>query len=114
MIWSSETLESGSRLNQIVPLNRTGIWGMIVILSLKSDSPSFEISAPSILILPPHPSIIRQSARQRVDFPAPVLPTTPIFSPGLICKLSPQSTSSVSSQYQALKFSNSISPQLPT
>ena len=85
----------------------------MVILSLKSDNPSFEISAPSILILPPHPSMILQSARQSVDFPAPVHPTTPIFSPGFIFKLSPQRTSSVSSRYLAQKFSNSISPLVP-
>ena len=105
--------ESGSRLKRTVPLNKTGIWGMIVILSLRSESPIVEMSTPSIIILPPELSMIRQIERQSVDFPAPVRPTTPIFSPALMCKFNPQSTSSVSSQYRIRKFSNFMSPFVP-
>ena len=46
---------------------------------LKSSSPSFEMSTPSIKIDPWEGSIILRSERNRVDFPDPVLPTTPIY-----------------------------------
>ena len=52
--------------------------GIIASLDLKSCNPIFEISSSSIKILPDADSIIRNRARVNEDFPAPVLPTTPI------------------------------------
>ena len=104
---------SGSRLNHTVPLKRIGIYGMIVILSLRSESPSLEISTPSINIYPSLASMILHRVKQSVDLPAPVLPTTPIFYPASIFRFRLLSTRSVSSQYLALKFLNSISPHVP-
>jgi len=49
-----------------------------VIFSLKSSSPICEISTPSIKICPACGSIILRRERRVVDFPDPVLPTTPI------------------------------------
>ena len=45
------------------------------------------MSIPSIIIYPFMASNILNNVNVIVDFPAPVLPTTPIFSFGLIVKL---------------------------
>ena len=52
--------------------------GMIVSLERRSRSPIVAISIPSIKILPPALSRMRNKAKVRDDFPAPVRPTTPI------------------------------------
>lgn len=52
-------------------------WGIIVNLDLKSLSPSVAMSMPSIQMLPPAASMIRNKESAIDDFPAPVLPTTP-------------------------------------
>ena len=54
---------------------------MIVILSLKSERPSVQTSFPSMKIVPWLGSRIQHIVRHKVDFPEPVLPTIPIFSP---------------------------------
>lgn len=54
---------------------------MMVILSLNDFNGIFEISIPSIEILPASISTILVSAKLNVLFPAPVLPTTPILWP---------------------------------
>ena len=50
---------------------------MMVILDLSSWRPMEAMSTPSMTILPLAASITRNSARDRDDFPAPVLPTIP-------------------------------------
>lgn len=60
---------------------------MTVILLLNSSKFTYEISIPSISIDPSYNSRILSKVRIIVDFPAPVLPTTPIFSLGLILTL---------------------------
>lgn len=88
----------GSRLSRRVPSNMAGSWGIMARRPRRSDSPIVEISRPSILqktseiakttksgscshlMLPPAASMIRKSARVNELFPAPVRPTTPIFS----------------------------------
>ena len=52
--------------------------GMIVSLERRSWSPIVAISIPSIKILPPALSRMRNKAKVREDFPAPVRPTIPI------------------------------------
>ena len=53
--------------------------GRIVICDLRSCNPRSAISIPSILIHPSALSIRRNNATVNDDFPAPVLPTTPIY-----------------------------------
>mmetsp|Transcript_13169 Transcript_13169/g.18231 ORF Transcript_13169/g.18231 Transcript_13169/m.18231 type:complete len:351 (-) Transcript_13169:4033-5085(-) len=89
--WSSCSLK-GSILNRIVPRNKTGSCGMIDNFSRRDQRPILVISTLSITILPPHSSTRRYRVTKREDFPAPVLPTMPTFSPGLTSKLSPRRT----------------------
>ena len=70
-----------------------------MILSLSSSRGIFAISIPSIKILPLKISTIRLKAKLIVLFPAPVLPTTPIFSPALVLNVKPLKTVSVSGRY---------------
>ena len=56
---------------------RSLTWGMIEILLRKSLSPNFKISTPSIKICP-EGSLSRNRVVKSDDFPAPVLPQTPI------------------------------------
>lgn len=103
---------SGSKLNLIDPLNRVGSWGMIVIASLTCYKLILPISTPSISILPPQSSIILVKARVMVLLPAPVLPTTPIFSPPLISIESSLRTFSVVGLYLSSTSENLIAPLL--
>ena len=104
----SEDLFSGSRLNLRVPSKRVGSWGMIAIFSLRFCKLIFKISTPSMNIWPEAASTILQRARQRVDLPAPVLPTTPIFWFACILNEMLFRTSSVSCLYFILKSLNLI------
>jgi len=101
---------SGSRLNLRVPENIVGSYGITVILLRTSSSGSFWISIPSMNIYPSKISTIRDIERQIVDLPAPVLPTTPIFSPMETLKDSLSSTTSVVGLYFNETLSNSILP----
>lgn len=103
----------GSRLLRIVPVKSVGSCATIVRLDRKSRMPSLEMSMPSISMLPESNSTKRKKARalrgrvkrqfrphssplalnsHRVDFPLPVRPQTPTFSPGLMSKLTLCST----------------------
>ena len=50
------------------------------ILDLRSWSPMSAMTRPSITMLPTAASIMRKSANDRDDLPAPVLPTIPIYN----------------------------------
>ncbi|KAL0547957.1 hypothetical protein IC582_012396 [Cucumis melo] len=52
---------------------------MMLILDLRSWRPILQTSTLSIIMLPPLGSTILKIACMRVDFPLPVLPTTPTF-----------------------------------
>lgn len=58
---------------------KTITWGIIESFDLSECNPIFEISKPSIIILPLADSMMRNKARVSEDFPAPVRPTTPIY-----------------------------------
>ena len=58
----------------MVPENRMGSWGIIDILLLKVLRPIFEISTPSMMILPSLISTSLNNAVTRELLPAPVLP----------------------------------------
>jgi hypothetical protein len=81
-ILESDTFPSGSKLNLSVPVNIVGSYGITVILALNSFKSKSLILTPSTNILPSTISTILLNDKQIVLFPAPVLPTTPIFSPG--------------------------------
>ena len=53
--------------------------GMMVSRDLRSISPIWLMSIPSISIAPVVGSMMRNSARVSDDLPAPVRPTTPIY-----------------------------------
>lgn len=72
----SSRISSGSH----PPLSRgPRTWGIIVTLKRRSWSPIFAMLIPSMRISPLAASVIRKRPRAREDFPAPVLPTMPIF-----------------------------------
>ena len=98
------TLAQGSRFSLKEPLNRKGSWGITARADLVMDTHTPQIicytpyptlpyptlylslssgtaamSMPSMYILPRESSTIRKRALKRLDFPAPVLPTTPIW-----------------------------------
>jgi hypothetical protein len=92
----------GSRLSRMVPSKRAASWGIIARRRRRSSSPIVEVLSPSMIMLPLVGSIIRNKASVRLDFPAPVRPTTPIFSCGLIERLMSLSTRSSPSRYLVL------------
>jgi len=51
----------------------------MVNLERTSCSPSVEMLTPSMYIAPPAPSMSRNRAKVKDDFPAPVLPTIPTY-----------------------------------
>ena len=63
-------------------------------------------------ILPEQISTMRDKAYEIVDFPAPVLPTTPILDPGSIYSVNPLRTSSVVGRYLNSTPSNSTAPSV--
>ena len=109
-ILSSEQVLSGSRLKRRVPVNIVGSWGITVMLARRSFRSSLLMSSPSITMEPPTISTIRLRLRQMVDLPAPVLPTTPTFSPGRALKVSWSRTTSVVGLYFKTTSLNSTSP----
>ena len=81
---SSEYELNGSILILNEPENKTGSCGIIVNLCLNEWRPIVFISISSINILPVLCSNNRNKPSDKLLFPAPVLPTIPIFSPALI------------------------------
>ena len=57
---------------------------MIVMLDLRSYKFTSHILTPSISMWPESGSMIRKRDNMIDDLPAPVLPTTPIFSPAFM------------------------------
>lgn len=66
----------------MVPLNKSASCGIALKPCRSVSSPIVESSTPSMTIRPLHGSTIRKSACSKDDFPAPVLPTTPIYGVG--------------------------------
>ena len=62
---------------------------------LRSWSPKVQMSTPSIIIFPSEGSTILNNAWISVDFPLPVRPTTPIFSPPCMLIVMPFNTRGV-------------------
>lgn len=98
-ISSSECRPRGSKLLRTVPLKSVGSWGIILSLVLRSLRPIEQISKLSISILPPTGSTRRNSELMSVDFPLPVLPTTPILFPAGKVQVIPLRTSGVFGRY---------------
>ena len=57
----------------MVPENRTGSCGMMVMRDRSLVSPSSPMFSPSMWMAPPADSMMRKSASVSEDFPAPVL-----------------------------------------
>lgn len=96
----SEYCPRGSILLRTVPWKRTGSWGIIPNRDLRSWRPTVQISIPSTTILPAEGSINLNNTWMRVDFPLPVRPTTPIFSPPWMVRDIPFRTRGVFSRYR--------------
>ena len=75
--WSAN-LPVGSKLNLKEPRNKVGSWEIRDIFERSSWSPIILTSIPSIVIFPSD-SVRRSSAAMMDVFPAPLLPTIPIF-----------------------------------
>lgn len=106
MIFSSENSFNGSIFSLSVPSIKNGSCGIIYKFFRRCFNPISLIFNPSIKI---YPSLLISNillrAFNRVDFPDPVLPTTPIFSLSLILKETCFNTTGVSSLYFISKFS---------
>ena len=100
----------GSMLNLREPVNKVGSWGMMVTFSLSVFNAISEIFKPSIHIDPDSISTILLRLRLIVLFPAPVLPTIPIFFPPSISKVRPFSTKSVFGLYLSFTSLNVTFP----
>lgn len=121
-VWSSATRDSawlssasayspnGSRLSRIVPEKSTGSCMTMLKRRRSSFRGTDAMLIPSIRIRPPLSSAARNRLDARLLLPLPVRPTTPIFSPGLIVKLTPFSTVGSSGAYRSTTSSNSIPP----
>lgn len=83
----------------MVPSKSVGSWGMMLSRVRKSFRPIKLMSTASIVILPPEASTSRKRASTRVDFPLPVLPTTPTELPPLMVTDMPFKTSGVFGLY---------------
>ena len=86
---SSSSVRSlfGSRFERTVPAKRVGSCGMMTTASRRSCIPMVAISTSSMRICPSQGSVIPKRTEKMVDFPAPVWPTIPIFSPPLMERL---------------------------
>ncbi len=83
-IYSSEYSLRGSTFLLTVPVNKKGVYGIIDIFFLNRCNPIYFILTPFIRIIPDEISVILNIAYIIDDFPAPVLPTIPTFSPFFI------------------------------
>jgi hypothetical protein len=84
LTWWSENSSKGSRLERMVPEKRTGSWGMMARRVRRSWSFNFEMSTPSMWMLPRRASRKRKSARERVDLPAREVSTITRRNAGLL------------------------------
>lgn len=94
----------------MVPAKRQGSCRIIVILDRRSFKLYLEISLPSKTIVPESASNILKRHNIMVDFPEPVLPTTPILCPPWKVTVSPLKTKSKFFLYLHLKSVKSILP----
>ena len=79
---SAVDVVKGSMFCLTVPLKRKGTWGMTEMCCLRECNPISKASWPPIEYLDPlSGSNKRKRAWMMELFPAPVLPTIPIFSP---------------------------------
>jgi hypothetical protein len=62
------------------PENKTGSWGIMAKLRRRDCSFSFDMSRPSMMILPCRASKKRKSVKVSVDLPEPVRPTIPTLA----------------------------------
>lgn len=77
---------------------------------LSWESPTWLTSSPSRSMHPCFSSTIRNSARNRLDFPEPVRPMIPTLSPGFTIKLTPSRALGNPGRYAKTAASNSTRP----
>lgn len=96
---SSVNLLRGSTFSRMVPSNNVESCMIIVMDSRSCFRLSDATSTPSIMILPFMASNTLNIVSVSVDFPAPVRPTTPIFSFGWIVNVRPRKAAGRFSRY---------------
>lgn len=87
LISASLYRQAGSRLSLKVPFINVGSCSIMVMHDLKSFTLYYLIYLSSMSILPSAGSKMRKRQLINVDFPAPVLPTSPTLCPFSIFKL---------------------------
>mmetsp|Transcript_15370 Transcript_15370/g.34872 ORF Transcript_15370/g.34872 Transcript_15370/m.34872 type:complete len:228 (+) Transcript_15370:104-787(+) len=103
----------GSRLKRMLPVRIAGSCGITAAFSRRLCKPMLEWSTPSMTTLPAWGSTIRIKANNMEDLPQPVLPTTPMRSPGLMggSRVRPRKTNGVSGRYRNSRPSIATSPE---
>mmetsp|Transcript_3585 Transcript_3585/g.13058 ORF Transcript_3585/g.13058 Transcript_3585/m.13058 type:complete len:246 (-) Transcript_3585:1156-1893(-) len=109
---SSSNSSNGSRLYRTVPVNSTGSCGIMPILERRSFRPMLAMSTPSMTILPAAASTMRNRPTISELLPAPVRPTTPIFSCAPISHVIDLSTSGLSGRYRSEYSRKATTPSL--
>lgn len=102
----SEQLLNMSRFQRKVELRRMGSWSITVMAFLRFLRGIWVSGMSSNKISPSHISVNYKRVLRMVDFPEPVLPTTPTFSPSLITNCKPFNTLSNSFLYLTDTFLN--------
>mmetsp|Transcript_154408 Transcript_154408/g.296443 ORF Transcript_154408/g.296443 Transcript_154408/m.296443 type:complete len:312 (+) Transcript_154408:366-1301(+) len=100
----------GSILKRKLPLKSIGSCGTTAMARRILSRPSVAMSTESSKIRPADGSSNRKTHKINDDFPLPVLPTTPHFSPPESCAVTFSSTRSSSGRYRTLKPSNESEP----
>ena len=98
--------------NNALTWNNTGSWGITAMAERRWNKLIFERSIPSTVIEPSSSSESLSNAVINELFPAPVLPTTPIFEPDLISKVIFFNTRGADCWYRNPTLLNLISPLL--
>ncbi len=109
MNWAIES-RTGVYTLKNLPSNNAASCGIIASRRRRSIRPIVLVSSPSMLMCPSSASIMRNKESVNELFPAPVRPTTPIFSCGLISRVMFFKTKSSPGRYRAEKFSNETAP----
>mmetsp|Transcript_33416 Transcript_33416/g.80893 ORF Transcript_33416/g.80893 Transcript_33416/m.80893 type:complete len:248 (+) Transcript_33416:214-957(+) len=107
---SSEWSSKGSKLVRTVPEYKTGSCGITAMLARSFARPTCRVSWPSISMHPSASSTIRSNPTIKVDFPAPVRPTTPTLLPAGILISSPFNTNGRPGLYRSLAPLISMAP----
>ena len=98
---SATSVTENQRERHDVPSKHCESCGMMLSDDRSRRNPIVDTSTPSMTTVPDSGSTTRYSTIVKLDFPAPVRPQTPTFSPPLTSKLTSRSTRSRFARYRA-------------